>query len=203
MGAGSGHIEKLYEKVCEVVQKSCNIAGFLCINSQDNMRDGRALLEFKDGAKYEGFFVKGEMKGQGTMWFPNGDKYEGTFDKNMMNGHGTYFFSNGDKYEGEYRDGKRAGGTITQVTRFSSHPLAQLLLFVPPCPPPCLPPCLPASLPASLPPFLPPSLPLCLPLCLSSLPQPATPRARASMDELAVRVRQWTDRHDVQHASAP
>lgn len=67
-----------------------------------------------DHSKFEGYFIQGEMKGEGTMWFPNGDKYEGTFAKNQMHGHGIYLFASGDRYEGEYDSGKRVTGVIYQ-----------------------------------------------------------------------------------------
>lgn len=46
---------------------------------ENNLPNGKGSADFKDGSKYDGEWVNGEINGNGIMSFKNGDKYEGNF----------------------------------------------------------------------------------------------------------------------------
>jgi len=47
-------------------------------------------MVWKDGQKYEGYWLANEHSGKGRMMMPNGDFYEGEWMNDMMHGKGIY-----------------------------------------------------------------------------------------------------------------
>lgn len=53
--------------------------------------EGRGIMTWPDGSKYEGEFKMGKMDGEGTKFMANGNKYIGQFKNDLMHGHGVFF----------------------------------------------------------------------------------------------------------------
>lgn len=49
------------------------------------------------------------MNGKGVLNFRNGDKYEGDWKDGKMDGNGVYEYANGGKYVGEFKDDNKSG----------------------------------------------------------------------------------------------
>lgn len=48
-----------------------------------------------------------DKNGKGIMKYTNGDKYEGSWRNGMRNGEGTYLYYNGDKYFGAWVEDRK------------------------------------------------------------------------------------------------
>ena len=72
-------------------------------------KNGKMVITYDNGDKYEGEFVDNIKEGKGIYYFNNGDKYEGEFFEDLKDGYGVYYYKNGDKYEGEYKEDKKDG----------------------------------------------------------------------------------------------
>ncbi len=80
----------------------------------DGKYDGRGIITWPSGARYEGEWRDGKTHGRGTYTWPKGDRYEGGFIDGERHGRGTYTWPNGNRYEGGWSDGNRHGfGTFT------------------------------------------------------------------------------------------
>ena len=98
-------------------------------------KDGKGIVIYKNGAKYEGelknnlhngvgkltqldgeIFIgewkEGKINGNGVRYHSNGDVYSGHYINNSRDGTGKYIFSNGDSYEGKWKNGKANGKGI-------------------------------------------------------------------------------------------
>ena len=104
---------------------------------KNNLFDGQGKLYFKNGAIYNGTFVKnkiegysrlnektyeyegnfdgGRKKGMGKMIYKNGDVYEGQFKNDMRNGSGTYKYADGSTYVGNWVDDLKQGDGELQI----------------------------------------------------------------------------------------
>lgn len=81
--------------------------------TQPTRLDGYHEREFKDGARYEGYFENGFFHGQGTLTLPSGNSYTGEFKEGKKDGQGVYTWPNGNRYEGAFKDNVRHGqGTM-------------------------------------------------------------------------------------------
>ena len=75
-------------------------------------RDGKiqnAIIQFNDGATYDGTVSETALEGTGVFTFPDGDKYEGSFADNKRSGSGTYTWTSGDVYVGEWASDNISG----------------------------------------------------------------------------------------------
>ena len=52
-----------------------------------NCTDGKGIMLYEDGRRYEGEWAKG-LEGQGTCVFPDGSRYEGLWKGGVMHGRG-------------------------------------------------------------------------------------------------------------------
>ena len=98
----------------------------------DGKKDGKGLILYKNGAKYEGeiknnlhngfgkltqldgeIFIgqwkNGKINGKGVRYHSNGDVYSGDYVNSIRDGFGKYVFFNGDTYEGQWKNGKANG----------------------------------------------------------------------------------------------
>ncbi|MDX1685931.1 MAG: caspase family protein [Saprospiraceae bacterium] len=50
---------------------------------------------YKDGSRYEGFFVDGQPEGEGVCYYANGDKYVGQWHNHSPHGEGIMYFLDG------------------------------------------------------------------------------------------------------------
>ena len=58
---------------------------------------------YDDGRVYTGQRSgKGKIEGKGLMTWPNGDRYEGNFDRGHMSGKGKFVGANGVSYDGNW-----------------------------------------------------------------------------------------------------
>jgi hypothetical protein len=102
-----------------------------------NVADGRGTMEYKDGSRYEGGWVRGRRSGDGKLtqatgttvegnWADNHPvqatirfapaqspgaavRYTGSFKDGKFSGHGTMDYANGGTYTGGWLDGLRHG----------------------------------------------------------------------------------------------
>ena len=79
----------------------------------DDIANGRGIMTWPNGARYEGAFVSGKMHGKGIMTWGagsyKGDRYEGDFVDGKRTGKGLYLSANGNRFEGDFVDGKYIG----------------------------------------------------------------------------------------------
>lgn len=75
-------------------------------------RSGRGIIEFPNGAVYEGFYVNGLFFGHGKLLYSSGAVYEGEWVKGKRHGHGTMTNDEGFTYTGSWVDGLPNGKGI-------------------------------------------------------------------------------------------
>lgn len=73
--------------------------------------NGRGVMTWASGNRYEGDFRDGRFHGRGVFAWANGNRYEGEFRDGTFHGRGV-LTATGDRYEGEFRNGKRTGQAI-------------------------------------------------------------------------------------------
>lgn len=71
--------------------------------------NGKGVMEYGDGAVYEGEFKQGRLDGTGVLKKPNGELRRGAFVNGAQEGSGFLQFSHGGTYEGEFRAGRASG----------------------------------------------------------------------------------------------
>jgi hypothetical protein len=79
---------------------------------KDGRREGKGVLTFNSGGKYDGEWENGIKEGQGTYYYGN-STYIGEWKDGKREGKGVFTFNSGEKYDGEwYNDMKNGQGTI-------------------------------------------------------------------------------------------
>lgn len=73
--------------------------------SDDGKRNGKGILYFGTGEKYEGEFVDNKREGKGIFYWDSTSRWEGNFKDNEMDGEGTYYEGT-DSYPVEYKMGE-------------------------------------------------------------------------------------------------
>ena len=77
---------------------------------------------YANGCVYEGDLVNGVPEGEGKKVWPNGATYTGQWHKGAMSGQGEYVFENGARYKGSWANGRYNGeGTYTTSTGKVTH----------------------------------------------------------------------------------
>ena len=74
---------------------------------KDGKFNGKGILTYKTGAKYQGEFINGKRHGEGTITQLNGNRFEGNFINDMRHGKGTLSWVSGSSIETEWDLGKR------------------------------------------------------------------------------------------------
>ena len=74
-----------------------------------NVKHGRGIQYFENGAKYLGYFTKNEINIKGKLILEEGDIYEGEWLNNMPNGRGKYIHKDGIIYEGDWKSDLQHG----------------------------------------------------------------------------------------------
>ena len=74
-----------------------------------NVRHGRGIQIWPDGAKYTGYWKNDKAQGKGKLYHADGDVYEGDWVNDKPNGYGIYTHSDGTRYEGEWENDKQNG----------------------------------------------------------------------------------------------
>ncbi|KAJ0407485.1 hypothetical protein ATCC90586_008960 [Pythium insidiosum] len=107
----------------------------------DGLREGRGVLAFANGDKYDGEFRRGFREGHGVFtsergtrvydgdwrrsqrhgrgkerWLVSGDRYDGEYQDDAFHGRGVWARGSGSTYDGEFKNGRRHGrGRMTFV----------------------------------------------------------------------------------------
>lgn len=77
--------------------------------------NGDALVIYKNGDRYDGFFKDSLYHGQGMLRLKSKEYYEGTFSKGLYDSIGYLQLPNKDVYEGSFKAGLYDGiGTLTE-----------------------------------------------------------------------------------------
>ncbi len=71
--------------------------------------DGRGIMVYASGNRYDGEYVNGQRSGCGTFTFINGRSYVGQFEADQFSGQGTWTLENGDRYTGEFKNNQCSG----------------------------------------------------------------------------------------------
>jgi len=77
-------------------------------NTEKNIKEGRGILIWPNGAKYTGYFQNNMQNIKGKMYHIDGDIYEGEWLNNKANGEGK-FIHKGIIYEGQWKNDKQNG----------------------------------------------------------------------------------------------
>lgn len=75
----------------------------------NNYREGKGKMVFKNEDVYIGEFFHSKLNGFGTMKFSAGGQYSGEWMNDLPHGKGKYIYANGERYEGLLAYGKRSG----------------------------------------------------------------------------------------------
>jgi hypothetical protein len=82
----------------------------------DDNRHGRGVLMYSDGGVYSGQWRNGTFHGDGKATYANGDKYKGQYESGKRHGKGKMMWRNGSEYDGGWKEGKQHGkGIYTSV----------------------------------------------------------------------------------------
>lgn len=72
-------------------------------------QNGRGIMVYLDGSRYEGDFRFGQPDGKGIFYYPNGDRYNGAFQSGFPHGEGTLHKKDGTHQQGNWREGNYMG----------------------------------------------------------------------------------------------
>ena len=75
----------------------------------NNLRHGRGIQIWLDGATFLGCWKKGKACGKGKLIHADGDVYDGDWVDDKPTGYGIYIHSDGTRYDGEWKDDKQNG----------------------------------------------------------------------------------------------
>ena len=88
---------------------SNNVIYFGEWDKNNDLRHGRGIQVWADGAKFSGCWKNGKACGKGILQHSDGDIYEGDWLDDKPWGYGIYTHLDGTKYEGEWKDDKQHG----------------------------------------------------------------------------------------------
>ena len=71
--------------------------------------DGRGIMVFTNGDRYDGEFQAGLRNGCGTFTFANGRQYMGQFEDDQFHGIGIWQLETGERYVGQFQSSKCEG----------------------------------------------------------------------------------------------
>lgn len=80
---------------------------------KEGKRRGCGTYTFASGKRYVGQFQNDRFEGQGIWTLQNGDRYIGRFQNNRCQGQGTFVFANGSSKRGTWQDGKLIDGNLS------------------------------------------------------------------------------------------
>ena len=64
----------------------------------DNVREGRVMVIWSDGSRYDGYWREDKANGRGRLIHADGDVYEGEWLDDQASGFGTYIHFDGARY---------------------------------------------------------------------------------------------------------
>lgn len=80
---------------------------------KDSKRNGCGTLTFANGKRYVGEFKDDQFSGQGIWMLGNGNRYVGAFSHNKCQGKGIYLFADGTSKRGVWNDGRLVNGDLS------------------------------------------------------------------------------------------
>ena len=84
---------------------------------QDGRVEGAGVMKLANGEVRRGMFVDGELHGKGSIEYANRSRYEGELRAGELSGHGTLAYADGSRYEGQFASNQRHGaGKLTEVS---------------------------------------------------------------------------------------
>ena len=75
----------------------------------EDKKHGRGTFFYKNGDRYDGYWVNGLPQGEGRMIYSNENIYEGQWHEGKRNGYGVLTKRNGDHFEGHWVCDQREG----------------------------------------------------------------------------------------------
>ena len=66
--------------------------------------EGEAKCDYKNGERYKGGFRYGKKNGNGTLHTVSGSMYVGEFHDDKRHGHGVFYMFNGGRFEGQFEN---------------------------------------------------------------------------------------------------
>merc|ERR1739838_782288 len=123
--------------------------GILMKDNKKGKRNGQGTYRFKNGAKFDGEYLKNKKHGTGTFIYPDGSKYEGAgelihanhryqgnWTEGNMQGPGKYIFDIGCEQHGEFipveqpqEDGEEEEQMIVTVSKWKAGQITDITLF--------------------------------------------------------------------------
>ena len=83
-------------------------------NTEKNIKEGRGILIWPNGAKYTGYFQNNMQNIKGKIYHADGDIYEGEWLDDKANGEGKYI-RKGLIYEGQWKNDRQNGHGIEKL----------------------------------------------------------------------------------------
>jgi len=78
-------------------------------NEETGKRDGKGVMIFYDGSRYDGYWKNNQAHGKGRLIHSDGDCYEGDWANDKAQGKGTYAHGDGALYTGDWEMDKQEG----------------------------------------------------------------------------------------------
>lgn len=72
----------------------------------ENVREGKGVLIWPDGSRYDGYWKDDRANGRGRLIHADGDVYEGEWLNDKAHGYGTYYHADGSRYQGDWKEDK-------------------------------------------------------------------------------------------------
>lgn len=103
----TNHVEELLKQIATVFEIDPDSDTY----SFDGaiFRIGSGVIEFENGAVYDGAFSDGLFCGQGKLTYPNGNIYTGDWQASTRHGQGVMTYPDGTCYTGQWHAGKKHG----------------------------------------------------------------------------------------------
>ena len=78
---------------------------------------GQGKVTYVDGSSYDGQWVEGQRQGRGVLNLRNGDVYTGFFDRDELHGSGEYKNADGSAISTTWNLGRKEGEGVLTDTR--------------------------------------------------------------------------------------
>ena len=78
--------------------------GEMKFNFLTNDKDGKGIMYYKNGNKYEGEWKNDKKEGKGLFYWNNGDRYEGEWKNDNIEGKGIKYYKNGKIEDGNWKN---------------------------------------------------------------------------------------------------
>ena len=78
--------------------------GEMKFNFLTSDKDGKGIMYYKNGNKYEGEWKNDKKEGKGLFYWNNGDRYEGEWKNDNIEGKGIKYYKNGKIEDGNWKN---------------------------------------------------------------------------------------------------